>query len=57
MAGGTLTKFQDIYEFRSADELTISSRMPGSDGRWITFMTGTATRQQSDRSAEQAGHE
>ncbi len=44
MAEGKLTKFQDIYEFKSADEMALSSRMLGDDGKWITFMTGTAKR-------------
>ena len=44
MAGGKLTKFQDIYEFKSADEIVIASTMLGEDGKWITFMTGTAKR-------------
>ncbi len=44
-AGGKLTKFQDIYEFKSADEIAVFSKMLGEDGKWITFMTGTAKRQ------------
>lgn len=44
MAGGELTRFQDIYEFKSRNEITISSRMLSKDGKWITFLTGTATR-------------
>ena len=49
MAGGKLTKFQDIYEFKSADEIAISSTMLGEDGKWITFMTGTAKRGNNNR--------
>lgn len=45
MAEGRLTKFQDIYEFKSADEIAMKSTMLGDDGKWITFMTGTARRQ------------
>ncbi len=41
---GTMTKFQDIYEFKSADEIIMSSRMLGSDGKWVTFMAGIAKR-------------
>ena len=41
---GKLTKFQDIYEFKSADEITMTSKALGPDGEWVTFMTGTATR-------------
>lgn len=44
MADGKLTKFQDVYEFKSADEIAIFSKMLGEDGKWITFMTGTAKR-------------
>jgi hypothetical protein len=42
--GGKLTKFQDIYEFKSADEILMTSRMLGADGEWVTFMSGTAKR-------------
>lgn len=38
------TKFQDIYEFKSSDEIIMTSKMLGSDGKWITFMSGTAKR-------------
>lgn len=41
---GTMTKFQDIYEFKSADEILMTSRMLASDGNWVTFMSGTAKR-------------
>lgn len=44
MGGGKLTKFQDIYEFKSADEILMTSRMLGADGKWVTFMSGTAKR-------------
>jgi hypothetical protein len=44
MSDGKLTKFQDIYEFKSNDEIVMTSRMMGNDGQWITFMSGTATR-------------
>lgn len=48
-AEGKLTKYQDIYEFKSADEIAIFSKMLGDDGKWITFMTGTAKRKKKDR--------
>ena len=41
---GKLTKFQDIYEFKSKDEIAITSKMLGSDGKWITFMSGAGKR-------------
>lgn len=44
MADGELTKFQDIYEFKSDDEILTSSRMLGTDGKWVTFVSGTAKR-------------
>ncbi|MGV3485576.1 MAG: DUF1579 domain-containing protein [Planctomycetaceae bacterium] len=44
MGDGKLTKFQDIYEFKSADEIQMTSRMLGADGAWVTFMSGTAKR-------------
>ena len=44
-APGKLTKFQDIYEFKSANEIAITSKMLGEDGKWMTFMSGTAKRQ------------
>jgi Protein of unknown function (DUF1579) len=44
MGDGKLTKFQDIYEFKSADEILLTSRMLGTDGKWISFMSGIAKR-------------
>jgi hypothetical protein len=44
MDAGKTTKFQDIYEFKSADEMVMTSKMLGTDGKWVTFMTGTAKR-------------
>jgi hypothetical protein len=44
MLAGKMTKFRDIYEFKSADQLSISSTMLGEDGKWITFMTGSAKK-------------
>jgi hypothetical protein len=41
---GKLTKFQDIYEFKTVDEFLMTSRMLGRDGKWVTFMTGKAKR-------------
>ena len=37
-------KYRDIYEFKSKDEIAISSQMQGDDGKWNSFMTGTAKR-------------
>jgi len=44
MKPGEMSKFQDIYEFKSKDHIAISSTMQGEDGKWITFMTGEARR-------------
>ncbi len=44
IVAGKLTKFEDIYEFKSANEIAMTSRMLGEDGEWVTFMSGTATR-------------
>lgn len=41
---GTTAKYRDIYEFKSNDELAISSEMQGEDGKWVVFMTGKAKR-------------
>lgn len=41
---GKLTKFQDIYEFKSADEMAVTSKMLGEDGIWVTFLSGSAKR-------------
>lgn len=43
-APGTTAKFQDSYEFKSDDEVIIRSKMQTEDGKWVTFMTGTAKR-------------
>ena len=45
ISDGKLTKFQDIYEFKSGDEITMTSRMLGEDVKWVTFMSGTVKRQ------------
>jgi hypothetical protein len=31
---GSMTKFQDIYEFKSENEIIMTSRMLGKDGKW-----------------------
>jgi hypothetical protein len=41
---GKTALYRDIYEFKSNDELAISSEMQGADGKWIVFMTGKAKR-------------
>ncbi len=44
MVEGKTAKFRDIYEFKSKDEIILTSSMQGEDGKWTTFMTGTAKR-------------
>ncbi|PHQ37325.1 DUF1579 domain-containing protein [Rhodopirellula bahusiensis] len=48
MTDGTTTKFEDIYEFKSENDLSIKSRILAEDGKWVTFMSGIATRSKSD---------
>ena len=49
MAGGKLTKFRDAYEFVSPDRIIVTALMLGEDGKWITFMTGEATRKDAGK--------
>ena len=44
LAGGKPALFRDLYEFKSADEIAVSSQMQSDDGTWVTFITGTARR-------------
>lgn len=41
---GKLAKYRDSYEFKSADEIVMTSSVQDPDGKWVTFMTGTAKR-------------
>ena len=41
---GKMAQYRDSYEFKSADEILITSSVQGPDGKWVTFMTGTAKR-------------
>ncbi len=45
MSEGKETMFRDSYEFVRDDEIKVTSEMQGEDGKWITFMAGTAKRQ------------
>lgn len=36
-------RYQDIYSFKSADEIEVTSKMQ-IDGDWVTFVRGTAKR-------------
>jgi hypothetical protein len=41
-----LTRFRDVYEFKSKDHIIAISSMQGPDGKWVTFMTGNMRRKQ-----------
>jgi hypothetical protein len=41
---GVMSQYQDIYEFKSKDHYTITSKMKGDDGKWTTFMSGDVKR-------------
>jgi hypothetical protein len=43
-AGGELTKFQDVIEFKNDDHRVLSSQMLGTDGNWRRFMTANYWR-------------
>lgn len=44
MAEGKTAKFQDIIEFQSDDQRTLTSRMQGEDGKWQQLMQATYRR-------------
>jgi len=44
MTPGKTSKYRDAYEFKSPDEIIMTSSMQGDDGKWITFSTGTMRR-------------
>jgi hypothetical protein len=41
---GKETDFQDVYTFKTDDQMEIRSRMKGEDGKWVTFMTAESVR-------------
>jgi hypothetical protein len=41
---GTMAKYQDIIEIKSANERTLSSQVLGEDGKWTRFMSATYRR-------------
>lgn len=38
------SKYRDVYEFKSKDQIFMSSQMLGDDGKWIQFMTSNIQR-------------
>lgn len=44
MGDGKMATFRDVYEFKSADHIAVSSMMLQQEGQWITFMTGDFRR-------------
>lgn len=44
MTGEGSAKYMDSYEFTDADTIVSTSSVQGPDGKWITIMTGKATR-------------
>lgn len=41
---GSMSKYQDIIEIIDDDHHTMNSQVPGPDGQWVRFMTGTYRR-------------
>jgi hypothetical protein len=41
---GTMAKYQDVIEIRSADQRLLHSQVRGADGKWQRFMTATYRR-------------
>lgn len=47
MADGKLTKFRDAYEFKTPDDIIVTSSVLGEDGQWFTFMSGESKRKKT----------
>jgi len=44
MQAEKMSKYQDVYEFKSKDHILMSSLMQGDDGKWVTFTRGDFKR-------------
>lgn len=44
MEPGKTRKYRDAYEFKTDDELKVTSSVENEDGSWTTFMEGTSKR-------------
>jgi hypothetical protein len=40
--GNKMRQYRDVYEFKTDDEIAVSSLVLNDDGKWFAFMTGTA---------------
>jgi hypothetical protein len=38
------SRYRDAYEFKSNNEVVVTSSMLGPDDKWVTFMTGSSTK-------------
>jgi len=41
---GAMAKYRDVYEFKSKDQIAMSSQMLGDDGKWTQFMMSNIQR-------------
>ena len=48
-------KYRDAYEFKSKDEMIVTSSMQKPDGTWFTFMNGTSKRIPKKAKAKKGG--
>jgi hypothetical protein len=39
-----VSKYQDIYEIKSDDDIVLTSQVQSSDGKWMKFMSGNLKR-------------
>ena len=43
-----MRKYRDVYEFKSANEISTVSQVLGDDGKWQTFMKGKMVKKESE---------